>query len=155
MTQPGRFPIVTKMTEPVRVAYTQFVGVVNAPSRIWMLRDWAKREGYHLVGAPRCMFSTENGAFHAELCEVQWTIAEGLEPFDDEIGVRWLPPSRVVATYHQGDTADLEMTAQRLYAWGAEHGYRLGHSPCEIYWFDVRMPREHWITEIQLPVLSE
>jgi effector-binding domain-containing protein len=155
MVTADRYTIFAKTTEPVRVAYTQFLDIMNATSRIWMLRDWAKQEGYHLIGAPRCVFNFNGGPPEATWCEVQWAIAEAVEPSEDEIGVRWVPPSQVVTTYHQGDTADLEQTAAALHAWGEANGYRLGHSACEIYWFDVRTPREHWITEIQMPIEEE
>jgi effector-binding domain-containing protein len=151
----GRFPIFTKTTEPRRVAYTRFVGIMNATSRIWMIRDWAKREGYHLVGAPRCEFVFNGNAADTTRCEVQWMIAEALEPFEAEIGVRWVMPRRVVTTYHLGDPADLQQTAQALQTWAAANGYRLSPTPYEIYWFDVRTPRERWITEIQMPIEEE
>jgi effector-binding domain-containing protein len=145
----GRFPIFTKTTEPMRVAYTRFLGLMNATSRIWMVRDWARREGFHLIGAPRCTLSFDGGTAETASGEVQWSVAEAVEPFDGEIGVRLLPPTRVIATFHQGDTATLNETAAALQTWGASQGYRLGRSPCEIYWFDVRSPQAHWITEIQ------
>jgi effector-binding domain-containing protein len=148
----GRFPHFTKTTEPTRVAYTRFQGLMNATSRIWMVRDWARGEGFHLIGAPRCVFSFDGGTAATTAGEVQWSIAEAVEPFDEEIGVRLLPPTRVIATFHQGDTATLHETAAALQTWGVSQGYRLGHSPCEIYWFDVRSPQEHWITEIQWPI---
>ncbi len=151
----ARYCVIAKTTEPTRVAYTRFVGVVNAPSRIWMVRDWARREGYHLIGAPRCVFGLEENHSVMAVCEVQWPLAEAVEPCQGEVGVRWLPPQRVLATYHQGDTADLHTTAAALREWGSANSYRTGSSLCEIYWFDVRTPREHWITEVQSLIEEE
>lgn len=141
-----------KITEPMLVAYSRFRGLVNAPSRIWMVRDWASREGYHLIGAPRCIFHFNGADADMLVCEVQWRVAEDLPPSEGEVGVRWLAPQRVIATYHQGDTVTLDVTARGLRAWGEAQGLHIAPSPCEIYWFDVRAPREHWITEIQFPV---
>ena len=141
-----------KTTEPLRVAYTRFQGLMNATSRIWMVRDWARGGGFHLIGAPRCVFNFDAGTADTATGEVQWPIAEAVEPFDGEVGVRILPPAPVIATYHQGDTAAMHETAAALQTWGTSKGYRLGRSPCEIYWFDVRSPQEHWITEIQWPI---
>ena len=86
----GMIPFAGKMSEARFVAYTRFRGVVNTASRIWMVRDWAKRNGYHLEGAPSCLFVSPNGNPGETQCEVQWAIAEAPGPIEGEIGVRWL-----------------------------------------------------------------
>lgn len=150
----GKFALIEKMTEPVYVAYTRFCGVINAPARIWMVRDWARRNGYHPIGAPhRLLYFDEEG--HEAWCEVQWPIAENAAPREGEVGVKFLEPARVVATYHQGDTSTIQVTIERLRAWSQAHGYRIVGPPSEIYEFDVRQPAEHWITEVQLPIAAE
>ena len=87
-----------KTTERRFVAYTRFRGILNAPSRIWMVHDWAKSKGYHLVGTPCCLVDPNAAETEERPCEVQWEIAEPVEPTDGEVGTRWAGPPSAVAT---------------------------------------------------------
>ena len=146
------FPFFEKMTEPRLVAYTRFRGVLNAPSRIWMVRDWAKRTGCHLVGPPQCVFYPEGTDPEQQLCEVQWAIAEAAVPDDGEVGLRWSGNRPVIATYHLGKPSTMHDTALALETWGQANGYRLTGASREVYYFDLKAPSDNWITEIQLYV---
>ena len=148
----GIIPFAGKMSEARFVAYTRFRGVVNTASRIWMVRDWAKRNGYHLEGAPSCLFVSPNGNPGETQCEVQWAIAEAPGPIEGEIGVRWLESRAVLVAYHRGDATTLHSTAEALRTWGAAQGYRVTGERREIYHSDARTPLADWTTEIQIYV---
>lgn len=139
-----------KTISPKLVAYTRFWGVLNAPSRMWMVRDWAMRAGCSLVGPPQCVFYPEEADPELRQCEVQWQIADAMTADGGEISSRWLDPAPVIAAYHPGKPSAIRDTRRALEAWGRANGYRLTGACCEVYYRDVQAPPEHWITEIQL-----
>ena len=139
-------------TERRLIAYTRFCGVVNLPSRMWMVRDWAKTQGYELVGPPQCVFFPNGCDREGEVCEVQWEVVAGPEPVAGEIGLKWVGPARVVAGCHRGGPAAIPETVGALRAWAEARGLRLSGTRQEIYHPD-RMPSTGGrITEIRLPV---
>jgi hypothetical protein len=141
-----------KLTEGCMMAYTSFCGVVNVASRIWMVRDWAKAEGYHLVGPPRCVFYPNGGDPAHELCEVQWKVSEGSEPVAGEVGLKWAEPELVVVALHAGAPSTIPEILRTLGGWAEARGYRPSGAWREVYHFDRKPSPESRITEIQLPV---
>jgi hypothetical protein len=139
-------------TERRLIAYTRFRGVVNLPSRIWMVRDWAKAHGYELVGPPQCVFSPNGYDQEGEVCEVQWEVVAGPEPVTGEIGLKWAEPGLVVAALHAGAPSTIPETLRTLGGWAEARGHKLSGTWREIYHPDRTTPTGSRITEIQLPV---
>ncbi|MCU0522221.1 MAG: hypothetical protein MUF84_16195 [Anaerolineae bacterium] len=145
-----RLSVIEKQTDPKLVAYTRFRGVLNAPSRMWMVRDWAKRSGCSLIGPPQCVFYAGETDPERRLCEIQWQIAEGWVSAEGEISSKRLSSTTVIAAYHQERPLTIRNTELALAAWAKAHGYRLTGTCCEVYHPDAEGQSEHWITEIQL-----
>jgi hypothetical protein len=144
--------IIAKSREPQVVAYTCFHGLLNVPSRIWMVRDWAGAKGYHLVGPPQCVFLADGVEPAQQVCEVQWGIDGPVHSQDGEVGLKWTDFEFVVATYHLGAPSGIPATAHRLSVWAPAQGYQLTGPMREVYHFDWKSPPTCWVTEIQLQV---
>lgn len=139
-----------KTTEPKFVAYTQCCGVLNVPSRMWMIRDWARRTGRHLKGSPQCLFHADRECPERRLCEVEWEIEEDAVPDLGDAHLRWVDGRRVIAAYHIGGPSTIDDTVSALEAWGRARGYRLTGSRCEVYHLHLTCPAGQPITEVQL-----
>lgn len=145
-------PFFEMTTEPKLVAFTQFYGVLNVPSRMWMIRDWARRIGYHLVGLPQCIFHPGGDGPEHPFCEVEWEVEEAATEDGGDVALRWSDGCRIIVGLHIGESSAVEETISALKAWGEAMGYCPNGTRREIYHLYLRGSAGEPVSEVQLVV---
>lgn len=151
-----RFPVVIKTTEPFTTVCTAFKGINKIEEKMNLVVNWIKENSYNMYYPPMCLYFDDPSEVGYDNCriEIRIPICEAAEEKEDEIGIKKVPPLKVLSTIYQGPYQGVGSAYGVLFNIMKQEGFdwSIGAS-IEVYWGDCcNTPPEKIITEVLIPI---
>lgn len=139
-----------------QVAFIKHIGHVEEMGMIiGKLMELIYKNNIQVLGGPFSIYYTDPSMVNPDemVYDIAIPIAENVKIEDNEVKVKTLPETHVIATIHKGDYKNLNETYQGVWNYIVENKYEASGPPLEIYLNSPEdVSQDELLTEIQFPI---